>query len=605
VVLDPTPRHRAIAARNGLARADAVPDAGPPPIPDTVAGGARGIATRAFRGRADEEAWLAVNNAAFAEHPEQGGWDLATLRQREAQPWFDPEGFRLHEREGRLAAFCWTKVHAPLSADDAVTPVLGEIYVIAVHPDFHGLGLGKALTVAGLDHLAAVGITTGMLYVDRDNVAAVELYRRLGFTTHRTDRAFVAHVPAGDPRPEARSDTWRRRFHRRQPMTTIPSTTEIADDLPAWTGPTWSVSDLHESLSSRSFVDAMERSVAEVSRLEALFDEHGIRAVEPREPTEADVVACETAITAFNSATQELQHLEAYIYATVSTNTRDEQAQALYSELTTTEARTQPLLARFADWVKSLGPTALAAPSELVAHHVGPLLRLAARAEHQMSEAEEGLYAELSTTSSFAWSRLQGDVTSQLSAEVALPGGVRTLPMPAVRGLATDPDQAVRRAAYDAEMQAWPSVATPCAAAMNALKGEANIVNRRRGWESPLDASLFGNSVSRRTFDAMQAAIDAALPRFRSWMRTKARLHGHDGALPWWDLMARCRSRPVGSAGRRGSGSSAPRSRRTAPRSVASSTARSTSSGSTCRRARARWAARSACRSSGTARSSC
>jgi pepF/M3 family oligoendopeptidase len=104
--------------------------------------------------------------------------------------------------------------------------------------------------------------------------------------------------------------------------------------------------------------------------------------------------------------------------------------------------------------------------------------------------------------------------------------------------MATDPDVAVRRAAYDAEMEAWPKVATACAAAMNAIKGEANIVNRRRGWTSPLDASLFANSVSRPTFDAMQAAIDASLPKFRSWMRTKARLHGHDGGLPWWDLMA-------------------------------------------------------------------
>jgi pepF/M3 family oligoendopeptidase len=123
---------------------------------------------------------------------------------------------------------------------------------------------------------------------------------------------------------------------------------------------------------------------------------------------------------------------------------------------------------------------------------------------------------------------------------VQLPDGDHTLPMPAVRGLATASDAAVRRAAYDAELEHWPRIEVPIAAAINAIKGEANAVNRRRGWASPLDASLFANSVSRPTFDAMQEAIVASLPDFRRWMRCKAELHGHgaDGALPWWDLVA-------------------------------------------------------------------
>ena len=97
--------------------------------------------------------------------------------------------------------------------------------------------------------------------------------------------------------------------------------------------------------------------------------------------------------------------------------------------------------------------------------------------------------------------------------------------MPAVRGLATDADVAVRRAAYEAEMVAWPKVEVSVAAAMNAIKGEANTVNRRRHWDSPLDASLFANSVSRATFDAMQAAVRASLPDFR-------RLDAGQGAAP-------------------------------------------------------------------------
>jgi mycothiol synthase len=144
------------------------------------------LATRPFRPGEDDEAWLAVNNRAFAWHPEQGGWTRDVLAGRMAEPWFDASGFLLHERDGRLAAFCWTKVHPATTVD----PALGEIYVIAVDPDFVGLGLGRALTLAGLQHLAARGLEVGMLYVESDNVPAVGLYEDLGFHTHQTDTAF-------------------------------------------------------------------------------------------------------------------------------------------------------------------------------------------------------------------------------------------------------------------------------------------------------------------------------------------------------------------------------------------------------------------------------
>ncbi len=127
-------------------------------------------------------------NAAFAGHPEQGGWDRDTLEQRERETWFDPEGFLLHERDGELAAFCWTKVH------DELDPPAGEIYVIAVHPRAHGLGLGKALTIAGLRHLGGRGLTEALLHVDAGNPAAVGLYEHLGFGIHRIDQAFAGTV---------------------------------------------------------------------------------------------------------------------------------------------------------------------------------------------------------------------------------------------------------------------------------------------------------------------------------------------------------------------------------------------------------------------------
>ncbi len=143
------------------------------------------IVTRAFIQGIDDEAWLAVNNRAFRGHREQGGWTLEMLTERQAEPWFDPEGFRIYESDGEICGFCWTKTHT----DE--TPVVGEVYAVAVDPEFHGRGLGRALTLAGYQHLESVGITRAMLYVDADNTPAVSLYRSLGLQVTVVRRLFT------------------------------------------------------------------------------------------------------------------------------------------------------------------------------------------------------------------------------------------------------------------------------------------------------------------------------------------------------------------------------------------------------------------------------
>lgn len=145
-----------------------------------------GVTVRGFRRDRDEPAWLEVNNAAFAGHPEQGGWSLADLRLRLDLDWFDPDGVRMAWQGERLAAFNWTKVHPGR---------VGEIFVIAVAPGFQGMGLGKAIALEGLwDLWSRRSAHRAMLYVDAANDGAVELYRRLGFTIAERHRFFERDV---------------------------------------------------------------------------------------------------------------------------------------------------------------------------------------------------------------------------------------------------------------------------------------------------------------------------------------------------------------------------------------------------------------------------
>lgn len=136
--------------------------------------------TRSFVPGADDESFLEVNNRAFSWHPDQSGWTIEHLRSRCAEEWFDADGFLLHESDGRLDGYCWTKVH-PANGED---PAMGEIFVIGVDPDAHGRGLGRALTIAGLSYLSSLGLRVGMLHVEHDNERARRLYESLGFTIH-------------------------------------------------------------------------------------------------------------------------------------------------------------------------------------------------------------------------------------------------------------------------------------------------------------------------------------------------------------------------------------------------------------------------------------
>jgi mycothiol synthase len=152
-----------------------LPAAGKPGYPP-------GVSLSAFTPGSDEDAWLTLNNAAFAGHPENGALDRDDMDERLARPWFDREGFLLAWDGSRLVGSCWTKVHA-----DGV----GEIYIIAVHPDERGRGLGTALLMSGMDYLhRSRGAASVFLYVEGDNVGAIAMYESAGFRVDRTMKQY-------------------------------------------------------------------------------------------------------------------------------------------------------------------------------------------------------------------------------------------------------------------------------------------------------------------------------------------------------------------------------------------------------------------------------
>jgi mycothiol synthase len=185
-VSEPRPHHHQVAIEAGFAHDRTLYQMQAPlPIDQPIE-----ITTRPFRPGVDDEEWLALNNRAFHGHGEQGEWSRSQLQARCLEPWFDPQGFLIYERDGQMLGFCWTKMH------NDTTPPMGEIYVVATDPNTHGTGLGRQLTLAGLQHISSQGIDTAMLYVDADNTPALRLYERLGFIVTRTDLAFVAEIPA-------------------------------------------------------------------------------------------------------------------------------------------------------------------------------------------------------------------------------------------------------------------------------------------------------------------------------------------------------------------------------------------------------------------------
>jgi mycothiol synthase len=150
---------------------------------------------RSFLPGIDSDAWLELNNKVFKDHPEQGGWQLSDLNHRLSEEWFDEKGFFIVEKNKQVIASTWTKVHGEHSHDhdgeaSHAHPAIGEIYITAVDPAYAGLGIGKMLTIIGLNYLKFRGLDKAILFVDFKNKHAIKLYSILDFTVSGQDNVY-------------------------------------------------------------------------------------------------------------------------------------------------------------------------------------------------------------------------------------------------------------------------------------------------------------------------------------------------------------------------------------------------------------------------------
>ena len=294
----------------------------------------------------------------------------------------------------------------------------------------------------------------------------------------------------------------------------------------------WNPAQVFPGLDSNEFKVEFESTIAELHALERDFPTLTAQDVDLTESLEQIIVR-------LNALLDKQRLLVGYLYLFTSTDSRDDAAQAKISELETRMLPLSMLFTRFTAWVGTRNLESAIKGSEIVRSHEFMLRKIQLEAQYLMSDAEEDLASQLSLSGGSAWSKLHSNLTSQMMVNV----NGQMLPMPAVRNLARDGDEAVRKSAYEAELGAWKGVEVTLAAALNGIKGERSVLNKRRGLKDGLEPALMVNNMDRATLEAMIGAVEDSLPHFQRYFKAKARLLGKQ-TLPWYDLLA-----PLGESG--------------------------------------------------------
>ncbi|MBX3050697.1 MAG: M3 family oligoendopeptidase [Caldilineaceae bacterium] len=308
--------------------------------------------------------------------------------------------------------------------------------------------------------------------------------------------------------------------------------------------PHWDMTVVFPSLDSPEFAQGFQRAIEKVDQLEALFDSHAIGnpQADPQS-TEKIVEVFEAVLEQINNTMDVVHELASYVSSFLSTNSRNDQAQAAWSRIQLQSVRLSKLGTRLTAWLGQLPVDELVQQSALAAEHAYALEKARIQSQHLLARETEDLAADLSPTGGDGWAKLYSNYTSQLLVPIRFKGKPTELPMSSVRNLAYHETRSVRRLAYEAELKVWKDSAVPLAAALNSIKGEVNTLVRHRRWDSALQTTLVQNNMDHESLDAMLSAARDAFPDFRRYFRAKAGLVNGDTQLAWYDLFA-----PIGNS---------------------------------------------------------
>lgn len=303
----------------------------------------------------------------------------------------------------------------------------------------------------------------------------------------------------------------------------------------------WSLNSLYTSFEDPALAADFDQLLSQIKT----FSRYADPALYAGESSQALI---EGYLEAENRLGELFSKMNAFAYLTQAVEAKNSAAQQWLDKLRQQSVKlTEPQVV-FIYWLKDQEGQleSLCARSETIRQHRYALKERIDKSKHLLSRQEEALISAMTQTGSAAWEGLQNKTASLVMIPIVLGGESKSLPLSAIRNLAYSPEPAVRKAAFEAELGAYPQFIDISAAALNAIKGEVITLSERKGYDSPLAMSLSDSRMSPAILEALIQAMEESLPMFRNYLKAKAKALGHEGGLPFYDLFA-----PMGSSSRK------------------------------------------------------